>query len=131
MRHPRRMSRWQDIDYLDLVLERVVGDEPGADPGRIRLLAPRFGGLLCGRQLQRLLRGERRWVRVPLDERGTWLWRRLDGRTPVRDLLDGFAAAFPAEAVDTAQRVCFYLEALVQHGFLRHVNADELTRWRT
>ena len=122
------MSRWHDIDYLDLVLTPAVGDEPGADPRRIQLLAPRFGGLLFGRQLQRLLRGERRWVRVPLDERGTWLWRRLDGRTPVRDLLEDFAAAFPEETVDTAERVCFYLEALVQHGFLRRVNADQLTR---
>jgi hypothetical protein len=120
------MSRWGNIDYLDLVPARVVGHEPGAEPGKVRLLAPRFPGRLLGRLLQPRLRGDRRWVRVALDARGSWLWERIDGRTPVRDLVRGFAAAFPEDTEAAAERVCHYVEALVQNRFVRHVNIDDL-----
>jgi hypothetical protein len=125
------MSRWDGIDYLDLIPEHAVGQEPGADPGKVQLLTPRFAGPLLGRFLQPRLHGERRWVRVPLDARGSWLWQRIDGRTPVRDLVHGFAAAFPDDAQDTAERVCHYVEALVQNKFLRHTNYKELSRCRS
>jgi hypothetical protein len=120
------MSRWDGIDYLDLIPECVVGDEPADEPGKVRLLTPRYSGPILGRFLQPRLRGERRWVRVPLDARGSWLWQRLDGRTPVRELARAFAAAFPEDADATPERLCHYIEALVQHGFARHTNIDTL-----
>ncbi len=124
--HHGVMSRWHNIDYLDLIPEHVVGHEPGAEPGKVRLLTPRYGGPVLGRLLQPRLRGDRRWVRVPLDARGSWLWRHIDGRTSVRDLVRGFAAAFPDETDDAAERVCQYVESLVQNRFLRHTNTDDL-----
>jgi hypothetical protein len=120
------MSRWDGIDYLDLVPEHAVDQEPGLDAGKVQLLTPRYSGPILGRLLQPRLRGARRWVRVPLDARGSWLWQRIDGRTPVRDLVREFAVAFPDEGQDTATRVCHYVESLVQNKLLRHTNLDEL-----
>jgi hypothetical protein len=125
------MSRWSGIDYLDLIPEHAVGHEPGAEPGKVVLLTPRYGGPFFGRLLQPRLRGERRWVRVALDARGSWLWPRIDGRTTVRELAAGFAAAFPDDADATAERLCHYLESLVQNKFLQHTNIDELRRCGT
>lgn len=122
------MSRWEHIDYLDLIPERIVGHEAGAEPGKVALLTPRYGGTLLGRLLQPRLRGDRRWVRVPLDARGSWLWERLDGRTPVRDLVRDFAAAFPDDAETTVERLCHYIESLVQNRFARHTNVEDLKR---
>jgi hypothetical protein len=122
------MSRWSGIDYLDLVPEHIVGHEPGAEPGKVLLLTPRYGGPILGRLLQPRLRGERRWVRVALDARGSWLWPRIDGRTTVGELVAGFAAAFPDDADATAERLCHYVESLVQNRLLRHTNIDALKR---
>lgn len=124
------MSRWSGIDYLDLVPEQVVGHEPGPEPGKVRLLVPRYGGPVLGRLLQPRLKGDRRWVRVPLDARGSWLWQRIDGRTPVRELARGFAAAFPDDAEATVERICHYIESLVQNRLVRHTNYEALSRCR-
>jgi hypothetical protein len=124
------MSRWSGIDYLDLVPEHAVAHEVGAEPGKVVLLTPRYTGPVLGRVLQPRLRGDRRWVRVALDPRGSWLWLRIDGQTAVRKLVEGFAAAFPEDAEATAERVCHYVESLVQNKFVRHTNVEDLARCR-
>ncbi len=115
-------SKWDDVDYLDLVpTHRVAFEERQAD-GLVVLLVPRYRDALWGRLLQPRLGPGKRFVRVPLEARGSALWRAMDGQACVRDLLPVAEAAAP-DAGDggideMARRVCLYLQALVDNGFV-------------
>ncbi|MFO7652430.1 MAG: PqqD family protein [Candidatus Krumholzibacteriia bacterium] len=118
-----RRSRWEGVDFLTLVPEHAVDwEEDGR--GRVLLLMPRFSGTFYHRILQPLLKGPRRFIKVPLEARGDFIWRRIDGRTPARELVEAFVAAFPAEQ-QPADRVCQYLYHLERNGFVRFVNLPE------
>lgn len=127
-------SAWDGVDYLDLVPVRCVAFEErpaaGDAAGQVVLLVPRYRDPFWGRVLQPRLGPAKRFVRVPLEARGSALWRGMDGRATVRDLLPAAAAAAPADDqggagdegidadADLARRVCLYLQALVDNGFV-------------
>lgn len=112
-----RPHSMQGVNYLDLVPRRVVDSEPAAD-GKLRLLMPRYRDPLGRRLLQPLLRGDRRYIRVPLEGRGSWIWSQVDGETTVGQIAVAFREAFPDETEQVEERVCKYVVALVGNGFL-------------
>lgn len=115
---PRRQpSRWEGVNYLDLVPRRLVEYESAPD-GCIAVRMPRYRDCLFGRILQPLLRGDRRFIRVPLEDRGSWIWQRVDGRNTVGEIAREFRASFPEETEEVETRVCQYVAAMVGHGFL-------------
>lgn len=117
-------SKWDDVDYLDLVPTRRVAFEERPAVGddtegpQIVLLVPRYRDPVWGRILQPRLGPGKRFVRVPLEARGSALWRGMDGRATVRDLLTVAESAAPGDGEDLARRVCLYLQALVDNGFV-------------
>lgn len=117
-------SKWDDVDYLDLVPTRLVAYEErpaagdGAEGPQIVLLVPRYRDAVWGRILQPRLGAGKRFVRVPLEARGSALWRGMDGQATVRDLLTVAETAAPGDGEDLARRVCLYLQALVDNGFV-------------
>ncbi len=111
-------ATWDGVDYLDLVPTRLVAFEERPEDGQVVLLVPRYRDALWGRLLQPRLGPRKRFVRVPLEARGSALWRGMDGRARVRDLLPAAAAAAPGDGDDLARRVCLYLQALVDNGFV-------------
>ncbi len=114
-RTPARNLR--GVNYLDLVPRRVVESE-ALDGGRVRLCMPRYRDALGSRLLQPLLKGEKRYIRVPLEARGSWIWDQVDGERNVGDIAVAFRQAFPEEAEPVDERVCQYVAALVANGFL-------------
>ena len=104
------------VNYLDLVPAHRVESESTDE--QVVLLMPRYRDWLWGRLVQPRLRGEKRFIRVPLDARGTWLWERIDGERNVGVLARGFREAFPEEEGNVEERVCQYVAALEGHGFL-------------
>lgn len=117
----QRKSRWTGVDFMTLVPARLA-ETTETDDGGIVILMPRFAGTIYARWLQPLVRREKKYIRVPLDERGSYLWRRIDGRRTVGDLVTGFVAAFPADTEQAATRVCQYLYNLADNRFIRFVN---------
>jgi hypothetical protein len=117
----RRRSRFAGVDFLDLVPERMVASEEDPQSRDVVLLMPRFLGTFYYHLLQRFVNGPKRFIRVPLEARGTVLWRGIDGVRAVRDLLADFVAAFPDED-DPAERVCQYVYQLEQNRFVRFLN---------
>jgi len=114
---PWKRSRWRNVNFLDLVPRRRVAHEEDEE-GRIVLLQPRYTDPVLGRWLQPRLRPDKRWIRVPLDSRGTWLWRHIDGARTVGELAAGFQAAFPEDQRDIPLRVSQYVGVLHQHGWV-------------
>lgn len=112
-----------DGDYLDRVPRRAVQavEEPG---GRVVLLVPRYRDAVWGRLLQPRLGPGKRHVRVPLEARGAALWAAVDGQRTVRDLVEVVRPATDGDERDLERRVCLYVQALVDNGFLAFGPAD-------
>jgi hypothetical protein len=117
-------KRWRGVDFAVLVPERRAASEPGGDPGRVVLLQPRYQGWLLGRLLQPRLPAHKKYLRVPLEERGSFLWALVDGRRTVADLVAAFEAEFPDERAQAGERVAGYLYHLAAHGFLGFANLE-------
>lgn len=83
------------------------------------LLVPRYRDGLWGRLIQPRLGPAKRYVRVPLEARGSALWRAMDGQQTVRGLLAAASAAVPGDDEDLAHRVCLYVQNLADNGFVR------------
>jgi hypothetical protein len=117
-----RGPRLGDRNYLDLIPAQAVASETQAPDGKIVLLVPRYRDPVFGRLLQPRLRGEKRYIRVPLDARGSWLWPRIDGERTVGTLAREFRGAFPDDGEAVEERISRYVAALVGNGFVRLVN---------
>jgi hypothetical protein len=122
-------SPWDGVDYLDLVPRRLVESEmPAAAAAsdvagdvatdRVVLLVPRYRDALWGRLVQPRLGPAKRYLRVPLEARGSALWQAIDGRRPVRDMLEVVAALESGEVADLPTRVCLYVQSLADNGFI-------------
>jgi hypothetical protein len=95
------------------------------------LLVPRYRDGLWGRLIQPRLGPAKRFVRVPLEARGSALWRAMDGQQSVRDLLATASAAAPGDEEDLARRVCLYVQNLADNGFVRLAGAGPAERLGT
>jgi len=129
-------SPWAGIDYLDLVPRRVVGFEAAAGDANqgdanVILLVPRYRDRVWGRLIQPRLGPAKRFVRVPLEARGSALWRAMDGERTVRDLMPAAHEAAPGDDADLARRVCLYVQNLADNGFIRLTGAGPADRLGT
>ena len=118
----RRKSRWQGVDYLELVPRRRYGSEEDAAMGRTVVLMPRYTDPLFGRFLQPRLGPDKAHIRVPLEERGALLWPLIDGTRTVRELAGAVRDGFPEDADRGEERVSMYLHAMYEHKFIEYVN---------
>ncbi len=98
-----------DPELLDCAPTYAVDHEVDEELDRVILLQPRFRWRL----LQRLLtpHPSQRHVKIHLDALGTWVWRHLDGETPLRDLVADIEAEFPEEP-DAARRLLLFVRQL-------------------
>jgi len=110
---------------MDLVPVRRIESEIFDAEDRIRLLDPRFKKGLLGRFLQSRLPRERAHVKVELDARGSDLWRAIDGRCKVADLVRLFEDRYPDDTEQAADRVWRFLAVMEHHGFIE-LSPDDL-----
>ncbi len=94
------------------------------ETGRLIVLLPRFRDPFWGRYLQPRLPESRRWVKVRLDGRGAVLWRAMDGRKPVRELVGAYEAAFPDDVAEAAERVSQWVYAGYESGLIAFVDFE-------
>ncbi len=104
-----------DTELLRCLPEPAVGSEIDDETGQVILLKPRYGQGWLGRLLTRRL--AKPWVRVHLDELGTWVWKRLDGERTLADLAHEMRTAFPEET-KPEQRILMFVRQLVGTGLM-------------
>jgi hypothetical protein len=80
--------------------------------GRVTVLAPRFTSRLARRWIVPLLR--RPWVRVHLDDTGSFVWHQCDGRTTVAEIAARLEARDAGDADDARRRVTLFLHRLAR-----------------
>ena len=119
----RRTSRkWRGVDFMALKPRRNCGWVPNEDPAKVVVLQPRFGSGLLARVLQPRLKESKKFVRIPLEARGSWLWREMDGNRTVGQLVTGFLAAFPGDTEAAPERVATYLYQMAENSLIDFVN---------
>ena len=102
---------------LEMVPQTLVDSR--VDGGsQVVLLEPRFRSGPLAHWLQSRLPPERAYVEVRLEAFGSTIWRLLDGRRNIADIMRGFVAAHPDLADSASERVWVYLQGLERHGFV-------------
>ena len=111
---PKRSKEQRNL--LDLAPSRVRQSE--TDPGdREVVLVPRFGDKTrLSRWLQR--RAQRPFHRVTLDEYGTFIWRRIDGATPVLSIAEALKQQYGEKVEPVYQRVGMFINQMARAGFI-------------
>jgi hypothetical protein len=105
-----------DAQLMRCLPEAAVGSETDDETGQTILLKPRYGQTWLGRLLTRRL--AKPWVRIHLDDLGTWVWQRLDGERSLADLAVEMRAAFPDET-KPERRLLMFVRQLVGTGLMR------------
>ena len=117
-----RHSLPPDTDYMNLIPERSFAWDEDTATGRVIVLVPRFTDPIGSRLIQPRLGASRRHLRVPLEVRGSHLWRLIDGQRTVGELVAAFVAAFPEDSSDPHRRLSLYFQAMYEKKFIRYVN---------
>ena len=117
-------KRWRGVDFATLVPVQDAPSAEGENDDQIFLLQPRYQGWPLGTFLQPRLPKDKKFLKVPLEERGSFLWSLLDGKRTVGDLVGDFVVRFPEESDKAGERVAGYLYNLEQNGFIRFLNLE-------
>ncbi len=104
-----------DAELMRCLPEPAVSSDTDDETGRTILLKPRYGQSWLGRLLTRRL--AKPFVRIHLDELGTWIWQRLDGQRTLDDLAVEMRLAFPKEQ-KPEQRLIMFVRQLVGTGLM-------------
>ena len=119
----RKTSRkWRGVDFMALVPEKACDWEPCEGPAQVVVLQPRFRTGLLGRFLQPRLKDNKKYLRIPLEERGSFLWNLMDGHQTVGDMTEAFRSQFPAETDQVPHRVSTYLYQMADNQLIRFNN---------
>jgi len=117
----RKNRSWRGVNYMDLVPERRLSWQDDPDGDLVQVLMPRYTDPILSRLLQPRLAAHKRYIRVPLEDRGSFLWRLLDGKRRVIDLVRAFEVAFPADRENAPERVSMYLHAMYDNKFIEYL----------
>lgn len=106
--HPQR---WHNV-----VATHDIGWEDGPEGGAV-LLVPRFRSGPLARWIQPRLR--RPYVRVKLDEIGSFAWRMIDGRTPFSAIVESMRGHFGERVEPADDRLKKFMTILHRSKFVR------------
>jgi hypothetical protein len=119
----RRTSRkWRGVDFMTLVPVQACGWQPGQKPDQVVVLQPRFQAGFLSRFLQPRLKESKKFLRVPLEERGSYLWNLMDGHKTVGELTEAFHGEFRDENDQVPQRVATFLYQMVDNKLIEFSN---------
>lgn len=113
-----RRSGLRDVDYMTLIPVQRQAAEVDGDAGRVTVLMPRYGDPVLGRLLQPRLPADKRFIRIPLEHRGAFLWRLIDGQRTVADLVRAYRERYPHDSEDAPNRVALFMQAMYENKFI-------------
>jgi len=105
-----RLPPWSDV-----IIERKIEWEDGPEDGAV-LLIPRFRKGLLAKWLQPRLR--RPYIRVSLDEMGSFVWRCCDGKTTFASIASAMREKFGNGADPAEDRLKKFLIILLNNKFV-------------
>lgn len=118
----RTSRRWRGVDFMQLVPQKACGWTEGTDGQPVVVLQPRYNSGLLGRFLQPRLKESKKYLRIPLEARGSSLWLKIDGKRTVGDLSLEFGKDFPEENGPIPERVATYLYQMAENRLIDFAN---------
>ena len=109
---------------MALVPERACGWTAGEKPGSVVVLLPRYRSGILGRLLQPRIKESKKYLRVPLEERGSRLWGLMDGKLTVGEMATAFGQDFPEEKNQIPERVATYLYQMADNHLIKFRNLN-------
>lgn len=101
----------KDANLLDLIPRRLVEHETDGE-GRAVLLIPKFRGRVLGPFLQPRLK--RPFQRLNLDEFGSFVWGKCDGRATVGSIAKALRAKFGDTVEPAEERLATFIGQLTR-----------------
>lgn len=109
---------------MALVPEKACSWTSGEEPGRVVVLQPRFRSGILSRLLQPRLKESKKYLKVPLEERGSCLWGLMDGHLTVGEMAAVFGRKFPEDSEQIPERVATYLYQMADNHLIKFRNLN-------
>lgn len=110
-------KRKKEVNLLELIPVRNREWDTGGDASsRVDIIVPRFAGKWLGKLI--LPKLKRPHYRVSLDEIGSWVWRRCDGTTTVKQIGRGLSEQFGDEVEPVYDRLALFFRQMEEHSFI-------------
>ena len=102
-----------DVDpaFLAARPKRALKWEQDGD-GRVILLRPRFGSGALGRWLQNRLGLS--YYKIRLDDVGTFVWKSIDGQTPLSEIAETLRREFGGKVEPAEQRLVEFVRQMTR-----------------
>jgi len=110
-----RHSILEPVNLLELKPLRMIAWEKAGD-GRVVLIYPKFRGRFLQKYLLPLLAKPN--FRIWLDEYGSFIWQRCDGRTDVAQIATEMRAAFAGQVEPVYERIGLFLKKMESERFI-------------
>jgi hypothetical protein len=101
-----------------LIPRATVAKDWNSAGERLELLIPRYRGPLFDRLLHNVMTPKERWIRYPLDPRGSRIFELIDGYRTAADIADIYRELYPDDSAQIRARVYRFLLTLERHGFV-------------
>jgi hypothetical protein len=112
------------VNLLECVPERNYLWETGED-GLVVVLIPRFQNAFLARWLQPKLK--RPYLRLSLDEHGSFLWNQCDGKTSIREMAVRMQQNFGRDFDPDCERISKFVVQLIRGDMITLKNLSEET----
>lgn len=109
---------------MELIPAGILEHELGPEENQITLLVPRFTDPVLSRLVQPRLKSDKKYIRVPLEKRGSLLWVKMNGEVTVGDLVTLLGEHFSDDQKEVPERLSGYLYAMWENKFIEFRNLD-------
>lgn len=119
----RTKKRAPDINLLELIPERIIASETGAE-GLVTILAPRFGNRFLKRLFEPRLK--RPFLKIRLDEIGSAAWQNIDGERSVGEIGGIMRERFGESIEPCYDRLALFFTHLEVSRYISYRNLEEI-----
>lgn len=110
-----RKKKTKNLNFLELTPVRVY-DFRKRDDGLIDVYVPRFSNAFAKTYLLKYFKNP--YFRANLDEFGSYLWEKIDGKLKVANLIEIMKERFGSKIEPATERTLLFFSQLYQAGFI-------------
>ena len=114
----KRKRAGNEIDYMELTPNPNYGFAP-RDDGMIDVLVPKFKNSFARKYINHRMKSP--YIKANLDELGSAVWVKIDGKNKVQDIANSLKHKFGDDVEQLHERLTRYLTQLYNAGFISFI----------